>query len=130
MAKKSRLTLVDPSALTVLSPPSTLGEAGNNLWRAIMAEYDIRDSGGREMLRQICEATDSVDEFSRVIAHDGPVVRTKAGPKDHPLIKHQLAARAFVVRSLHRLGLDVEPIGRIGRPSQGGIGWRGDDGDE
>jgi len=129
MAKKSRLTLVDETRPTVLAPPETLGKTGGTLWKTIMGEYDIRDSGGREMLRQICEAADHVDEFSKIIADDGAVVRTKYGPKDHPLIKHELAARSFVVRSLHRLGLDVEPIGRVGRPTSG-IGWRGDDGDE
>ena len=129
MVKKSRLTLVDQSDGTSLSPPGTLGETGGNLWQTIMTEYDIRDSGGREMLRQACEAADRVDEFSTIIKRDGAVVSTKHRPKDHPLIKHELAARSFVVRSLHRLGLDVEPIGRIGRPASG-IGWKGDDGDE
>ena len=117
MVKKSRLTLVDQSDVTSLSPPATLDETGRKLWQSIMSEYRIEDSGGREMLKQICEAADSVAEFSAIIARDGPVVRTKAGPKDHPLVKHALAARSFVVRSLHRLGLDVEPIGRIGRPT-------------
>jgi hypothetical protein len=64
------------------------------------------------------------------IERDGPVVSTKHGPKDHPLIKHELAARSFVVRSLHRLGLDVEPIRSAGRPTQA-FGWRNlDHGDE
>jgi hypothetical protein len=129
VVKKSRLALVDQSDVTSLSPPATLGATGGNLWRTVIGEYDIRDSGGREMLRQTCEAADRIDEFATIIKRDGPVVSTKHGPKDHPLIKHELAARSFVVRSLHRLGLDVEPIGRIGRPTQG-IGWRGDDGDE
>ena len=129
MVKKSRLTLVDQSDVTSLSPPATLGETGGNLWQTIMTEYDIRDSGGREMLRQTCEAADRVDEFAAIIKRDGPVVSTKYGPKDHPLIKHELAARSFVVRSLHRLGLDVEPIRSVGRPPGGAGGWGGDDGD-
>jgi hypothetical protein len=49
--------------------------------------------------------------------------------RDHPLLKHELAARGFITKSLHRLGLDVEPIGRIGRPTSD-ISWKGDDGDE
>jgi hypothetical protein len=31
------------------------------------------------------------------------------GVRDHPLLKHELAARSFVTRALHRLNLDVEP---------------------
>jgi hypothetical protein len=94
-----------------------------------MGEYDIRDSGGREMLRQICEAADRIDEFRAIIEVDGATIHTKTGLRDHPLLKHELAARGFITKSLHRLGLDVEPIGRIGRPASG-IGWKGDDGDE
>ena len=123
MVKKSRLTLVDQSDVTSLSPPATLGQTGGNLWQTIMTEYDIRDSGGREMLRQACEAADRVAEFSAIIKRDGPVVRTKMGPKDHPLLKHEQAARSFIVRSLGRLGLDVEPVKSIGRPAA--KGWTG-----
>jgi hypothetical protein len=44
------------------------------------------------------------------IDQDGECIRTKTGPGDHPLLKHELAARAFVVRTLGRLGLDLEPV--------------------
>jgi P27 family predicted phage terminase small subunit len=114
----------DKAALTVTAsaPPASLGKTGSNLWRTVMNEYDIRDSGGRQMLQQICEAADRIREFAAIIKRDGPVIRTKNGPKDHPLLKHELSARAFVVRSLHRLGLDVEPIRTVGRPTQN-LGW-------
>jgi hypothetical protein len=117
MAKKPRLTLVDEATPTVQTPPATLGKTGKTLWQSIMSEYRIEDAGGKEMLKQICEAADNVAEYSAIIADDGAVIRTKTGPRDHPLVKHALAARSFVVRSLHRLGLDVEPIGRVGRPT-------------
>src|SRR5262249_32803925 len=118
MAKKPRLTLVDDrqqTAVTLLSPPSNLGKAGRTLWRSIMSEYDIRDSGGQQMLLQICEAADRVEEFSATIRRDGLVLRTKSGPKDHPLLRHEQAARSFIIRSLGRLGLDVEPLKAVGR---------------
>jgi hypothetical protein len=41
----------------------------------------------------------------------------KNGVRDHPALKHELSNRAFVVRTLHRLGLDVERVGRVGRPA-------------
>jgi hypothetical protein len=47
------------------------------------------------------------------------VIMTKLGRKDNPLIKHETTARAFVVRTLCRLGLNVEPIRGPGRPSPG-----------
>jgi hypothetical protein len=116
MAKKPRLSLVDQSVVTSLAPPANLDKTGATLWRSVMAEYDIRDSGGREILRQACEAADRVCEFSAAIERDGPLLRVKGGVRDHPLLKHELAARAFITRSLHRLGLDVEAVKAVGRP--------------
>jgi hypothetical protein len=44
--------------------------------------------------------------------------------RDHPLLKHELSARSFVVRSLHRLGLDIEPTrDGSGRPP-GSFNWK------
>ena len=56
MGRKSQepLTLVPGSAPTLADPPPTLREAGATLWRSIMAEYAIADSGGRAILEQAC----------------------------------------------------------------------------
>jgi hypothetical protein len=51
------------------------------------------------------------------IDRDGEVIRTKQGLRDHPGLKHELANRSFVVRTLSRLGLDVEAIKPVGRPA-------------
>src|SRR5262245_57746252 len=97
-------------AETVSDPPTTLGETGATLWRSIMAEYEIGDSGGLTMLEQACCAADRAKECSDIIAADGSMINTKYGPKDHPLLRHELAARSFIVRTIARLGLDVEPL--------------------
>jgi hypothetical protein len=110
MRKKPKLKLVGPTVGDPLAPPSTLDKPGSKLWQAIMSEYDIRDAGGLSMLEQACGAADRIAEYGAAIDRDGAVVRTKHGPKEHPLLKHELAARSFVVRTLARLGLDVEPI--------------------
>lgn len=117
MTKKTpALHVVDAS--TSLPPPPNLGEAGSKLWESINSEYSIDDSGGREMLLQICMACDTAAACAAEIAQDGRLIRTKGGGmRDHPLLKHELAARSFVLRSLHRLGLDIEPTRQqIGRP--------------
>ena len=44
------------------------------------------------MLHQICAAADRVAECTATIARDGSVIRTKAGLKDHPLLRHELAS--------------------------------------
>jgi hypothetical protein len=87
------------------------------LWRSVTNEYQIEDAGGIEMLQQACVSLDRAEELSRHIAEDGVVIRSEAGIKENPLIKHELAARSFVVRTLGRLGLDVEAIKPMGRPS-------------
>ena len=121
MRKKPRLSVVGTTAANPTAPPPDLNKAGADLWRTIMSEYEISDSGGREILRQACTAADRAAECAAAIADEGLTVRGANGVRDHPLLKHELAARAFVVRSLHRLGLDVEPVRPVGRP--GGKGW-------
>ena len=117
MAKKT-LKLVDPTdPASAITPPRPLGKHGMGLWQAVLREYDIADIGGREMLAQACAALDRAEELREQIDLDGAVVRLKFGVRDHPALKHELARRAFVVRTLARLALDVEPIGRVGRPS-------------
>ena len=73
--------------------------------------------GGREILAQACAALDRAEELAEAIARDGAIVQTRSGPKEHPGLRAELANRAFVVRSIQRLGLDVEPVRPIGRPS-------------
>ena len=97
-------------------PPRPLGKHGAALWASIHAAYRIDDAGGIEMLAQACAELDAAEDYASHIKKDGAVIRTNGGIKDHPLIKHELAARAFVVRTLQRLGLDVETVRPVGRP--------------
>jgi hypothetical protein len=119
---KPSLTLIDP-ALIGISPPRKLGHHGLSLWNAVQSAYRIEDAGGIEMLAQACAAADRVEALAERIGQDGEVVQTRNGPKAHPALRDELAGRAFIVRTLERLGLNVEVIKPIGRPS--GAGWRG-----
>src|SRR5262249_54192088 len=98
------------------SMPAGLDKDGQTLWRDVLAEYDINDRGGLETLFQICAAKDMAARLRNRIDKDGEIVKTKTGFKEHPLLKAELAHRAFVVRGLHRLGLNSEPIKPMGRP--------------
>ena len=110
-----KLRKVEPPALTGTKPARTLGKHGTNLWRAIMSEYRIEDAGGLEMLAAACQILDRAESLREQIDADGDVIRTKTGLRDHPGLKHELAARAFVVRTLARLGLDLEAVKPNGR---------------
>src|SRR5262245_45047486 len=86
MGRKSQepLTLVAGSAPTLTDPPPTLREAGATLWRSIMAEYAITDSGGRAILEQACASADRAAECSAIIADQTrpqgpPVAATRDG---------------------------------------------------
>jgi phage terminase small subunit len=117
--KLTKLKLVKDAA-----PPRKLGTHGGALWKQVMAEYRITDAGGLAMLTQACIELDIAEDCRTQISRDGSCIRTKTGLKEHPLIKHELAARAFVVRTLSRLGLDVEPVKAIGRPTKPiGVDW-------
>ena len=117
MVKKPTLKIVNPSTSTVTPPPRKLGEHGLTLWQTIMTEYDVSDSGGVEILCQICAAADRAEELAAQIDKDGPTILLKGVLREHPLLKGELANRAFVVRGLQRLGLNVEVVRPVGRPS-------------
>ena len=126
MAKKSRLELVGPTPANPLSPPANLGQAGRERWRSIQDEYGITDTGGLALLGQICAATDQIAECAAAVARDGMMVRGKFGPREHPLLRHELALRSFVVRTLAKLGINLEPVKAVGRPGGAALGWRPD----
>jgi hypothetical protein len=111
------LTVVDP---TTPRPPGKFDTTGADLWRRITSAYNIDDEGGREMLYQACCAADRIAQLRQGIARDGATVMTRTGPKIHPALKAELEQRAFIVRTLQRLGLDVEPVRPTsGRPGSG-----------
>jgi hypothetical protein len=96
---------------TGICPPRKLGPHGAALWGRIQNEYGISDTGGAEILCQICQSLDRAEELAEAIARDGPVIYTRAGvPKSHPAIKDELSCRAFVTRAIERLGLNIEAL--------------------
>ena len=117
MAKKTpKLTLLVGSSSTGLQPPRNLGQPGRALWDSVMDEYDIRDSAGIELLALAAQALDRAESCRAVIDEDGELLFSKAGPKEHPLLKAEISNRSFVARTLQRLGLNLEPIKPVGRP--------------
>ena len=123
-AKKPPLTLVR-STPTGIAPPRKLGQHGMSLWQAIQAEYRIDDRGGVELLVQACAAVDRAEALAACVAQDGETIRTKNGLRVHPAVREELACRAFVCRTLERLGLNVEAVKTPGRPG-GFTSWTGD----
>jgi hypothetical protein len=111
---KSSLSVVNyPSSIP--KPPANLGPAGATLWRSIMSEFDISDAGGLALLEQIASAYDRAERLRIEIDRDGEIVHTRTGMREHPGLRAELASRSFVVRSLQRLGINLEAV----RPGSG-----------
>jgi hypothetical protein len=104
------------------APPKPLGPSGMSLWGRVTGAYAITDEGGRELLWQACACEDRRAELSDVLAADGVVIRSRAGPREHPAVKLELASRAFIAKSLERLGLNLETVRGPGNPGTGGLG--------
>jgi hypothetical protein len=114
---KPTLSLVEATSPELPKPPRKLGKHGLALWNRVQSEYSITDSGGIELLVQICAAADRAELLAESVERDGAVVYTRSGaPRSHPAVKDELACRAYIARGLERLGILSENIKAIGRP--------------
>ena len=97
---------------------------GATLWARIAEEYDISDSGGQTLLAMVCEAMDRVQSLRQQIDAEGEFVTdAKGNRRDNPLLRHELAGRSFIAKTLAKMGLNLEtPVRGVGRPVVGGLG--------
>ena len=111
----SKLKLVDTSAG---GPPRPLGPPGAALWRSITRDYDVTDAAGIELLCLACQALDRAEECREVIDEHGAafIVQPSGMIRENPLCKTELANRAFVSKTLERLGVNDAPKLANGRP--------------
>jgi hypothetical protein len=68
-------------------------------------------------LCQACATLDRAESLAERIEADGEIVHGRQGPRPHPGLKAELAARTFIVCTLERLGLFevAKPMGRRSR---------------
>ena len=104
--------------------PADLGPHGAALWLRVTSEYDISDCGGAAMLEQAARATDRAENCRAAIDRDGEMIEHERGAREHPLLKAEMAARAFVVRTIQRLGLSIRARAQRPRPSRCSRVWR------
>ena len=86
----------------VLQPPRALAKHGMALWDRIVTEFDVSSSAAAELLCEACQMLDRAESCAQQIARDGLMIEGR----EHPLVKHELAARAFCAKVVQRLGLD------------------------
>jgi hypothetical protein len=104
-----------------------LGHHGRNLWDRVLSEYDVIDVAGRELLTLACQALDRAEALREAIDRDGELLMSRTGSlREHPGIKPELANRSFVVKTLGKLGLDLEPVRAAGPGRPPNVrGWTG-----
>jgi Phage terminase, small subunit len=117
MKKTPKLTVIETTP-TASSPRRNSDSRGAKLRQSILSEFEIEDAAGTVILDQICAAVDRLDGISEQIRADGVMVKGRTGRRPHPLLKSETTLRAFIVRSLAKLGLEpLEPS--VGRPARG-----------
>jgi hypothetical protein len=60
-----------------------------------------------------------VERIAEQISSEGELIVTRTGAKANPLIREETQLRSFICRTLARLGITNEPVGKVGRPP----GW-------
>jgi hypothetical protein len=98
------------------APPRHLGEHGLALWKRVVETFAFDDPGSFEVLFQACAALDRAERCREQIDRDGEMIKAKTGLRSNPLLRDELQNRAFLVRALARLGMDLEPVRAPGRP--------------
>ena len=97
------------------------------MWADITSEYDVSDSAGVQLLAIACQALDRAEMLRELIDKQGVMVENKNGSvRENPLLRHELNGRAFVVRTLSRLGPEFRAIAKQPRPNgrqEFGLGW-------
>lgn len=114
MAAKLKLVDSKPG-----SPPRPLMRHGQALWNRICNDYDISDAAGIELLCLACQALDRAEKCREVIDEHGAafIVRPSGMIRLlNPLLRDELANRAFVSKTLERLGVNDAPKLANGRP--------------
>ena len=110
----TKLRLIDTGAG---GPQRPLQQAGMALWRSITGEYDVTDAAGIEPLTLACESLDRAEEIKSLINHAGVGAVSETGHvRANPLLRDELACRAFVSKCIERLGVNQEPTKAVGRP--------------
>lgn len=107
MAKRSPKTPAPPLSATSQKWLST-----------VLDEYGIQDIGGITLAQQAAEALDRAAEARRLIAKHGLLIPDRFGAlHSNPACAVCRDAESSYRGAIRMLGLDLEPVKPIGRPS-------------
>lgn len=100
------------------SPPRHLGKPGRELFKRLVSDYHITDSGGLALLATACECLDRMRQAQTAIEKDGAIIQDRYGcPKSHPACILERDSRNGFLAAVKALRLDIEEAkGLPGRP--------------
>jgi len=97
--------------------PAGLSPAARSWWKKLMGEYDIDDQAGLLILETAMRAMDRMTMAADLIDKHGAVVVDKFEQlKANPACAVERDSRAAMMAALKSLNLDLEPLGKPGRP--------------
>jgi phage terminase small subunit len=80
---------------TAPEPPSSLGELGATLWRAILSQRRLTSRAELTILEHACQAHDRAESLRQQISTSGELIETPTGAiKANPLLMVELQACA------------------------------------
>jgi len=92
-------------------PPAHLGEAGAQLWAAIVQQYRIGDGAGLVLVTTAAECLDRMRQAQEAIREHGLLVADRYGGKrQNPACVVERAARDGMINALKALNLNLEPL--------------------
>ncbi|MBN1379682.1 MAG: P27 family phage terminase small subunit [Gammaproteobacteria bacterium] len=98
-------------------PPAHLQKPGADLWKIIVADYEIVDSGGLALLTTACECLDRMRQAQAAIKKHGALIKDRYGClKSNPACVLERDSRNGYLQSLKALQLDVAGDKLPGRP--------------
>ena len=72
---------------------------------------------GADLWRRICRDFDTAEAMRDLIDHVGEGSISETGVvRSNPMVKDELQLRAFVAKTLERLGVNQEPTKAVGKP--------------
>jgi phage terminase small subunit len=88
----------------------------DDLWRVVTRDW-LLDEAALAVLATACRALTQDLQAAALVAKEGLVVRDRWGQaKPNPAVAIRRDAQSTFLRAMKELGLDLEPVGPVGRP--------------
>lgn len=105
---------------TAEKAPVGLSKTAISWWDKLLNEYSIDDQAGLLILETALRAMDRMAMAAALVDKHGAVTVDKFGQlKANPACAVERDSRAAMMAALKSLNLDMEPLGKPGRPSGG-----------